>query len=67
MQIGMNWIAVEWAKHDVVNYVFLFYCRSFRETPNGVFTKWSRTFVEFTEFSEFRESEKSLWYELGSV
>ena len=34
---------------------------------NGVFSKWSRTFVEFTGFREFRESEKSLRHELGSV
>ena len=31
---------------------------------NGVFSKWSRTFIEF---SEFRESEKSLKHELGSI
>ena len=31
---------------------------------NGVFSKWSRTFIEFREF---RESEKSLRHELGSV
>ena len=30
----------------------------------GVFSKWSRTFIEF---SEFRESEKSMRHELGSV
>ena len=30
----------------------------------GVFSKWSRTFIEF---SEFRESEKSLRCKLGSV
>ena len=33
----------------------------------GVFSKWSRTFIEFSEFREFRESEKSLRHELGSV
>ena len=33
----------------------------------GVFSKWSRTFIEFSEFRDFRESEKSLRYELGSV
>ena len=31
---------------------------------NGVFPKWSRTFIEFTECSEFRESDKSLKLEL---
>ena len=31
---------------------------------NGIFSKWSRTFIEFREF---RESEKSLRHELGSV
>ena len=31
----------------------------------GVFSKWSRTFIEFSEFSEFRESEESLKHELG--
>ena len=36
----------------------------FRENPNGVFSKCSRTFIEL---SEFRESEKSLRHELGSV
>ena len=30
----------------------------------GVFSKWSRTFIEF---SEFRESEESLKHELGSI
>ena len=34
---------------------------------NGVFSKWSRTFIEFSEFREFRESEKSLRHELASV
>ena len=34
---------------------------------NGVFSKWSRTFIEFSEFRKFRESEKSLRRELGSV
>ena len=32
----------------------------------GVFSKWSRTFIEFSEFREFRESEESLKHELGS-
>ena len=32
-----------------------------------VFSKWRRTFIEFTELREFRESEKSLRHELGSV
>ena len=27
---------------------------------NGVFSKWSRTFIELSEFREFREPEKSL-------
>ena len=27
---------------------------------NGVLSRWSRTFIEFTEFRKFRESEKSL-------
>ena len=31
---------------------------------NGVFSKWSGTFIEF---SEFRESEESPKHELGSV
>ena len=31
---------------------------------NGVFSKWSGTFIEFREF---RESEESLKHELGSV
>ena len=31
---------------------------------SGVFSKWSRT---FSEFSEFRESEESLKHELGSI
>ena len=34
---------------------------------NGVFSKWSRTFIKFSQFREFRESEKSLRHELGSV
>ena len=34
---------------------------------NGVFSKWSGTFIEFSEFREFRESEESLKHELGSV
>ena len=34
---------------------------------NGVFSKWSGTFVEFSDFSEFRESEESLKHELGSI
>ena len=25
---------------------------------NGVFVKWSRTFIEFNDFSEFRESDE---------
>ena len=33
----------------------------------GVYSKWSRTFIEFSEFREFRGSEKSLRHELGSV
>ena len=33
----------------------------------GVFSKWSRTFIEFSEFSELKESEESLKHELGSV
>ena len=37
------------------------------EKNNGVFPKWSRTFIEFGEFSEFRETDKSLKHELGSV
>ena len=31
---------------------------------NGLFSKWSGTFIEFREF---RESEESLKHELGSV
>ena len=31
---------------------------------NGVFPKWSKTFIEF---SEFTESDKSLKHKLGSV
>ena len=34
---------------------------------NGVFPKWSRTFIEFSEFSEIREFDKSLKHELGSL
>ena len=34
---------------------------------NGVFSKWSGTFIEFSEFREFRESEESLKHELCSV
>ena len=34
---------------------------------NGVFPKWSRTFIEFSDFSEFRESDKSLKHELDSI
>ena len=34
---------------------------------SGVFSKWSRTFIEFSEFWEFRESEKLLRHELGSA
>ena len=34
---------------------------------NGVFPKWSRTFIELSELGEFRESNRSLKHELGSV
>ena len=36
------------------------------KSHSGVFSKWSKTFIEFSEIREFRESEKSLRHELGS-
>ena len=32
---------------------------------NGLFPKWSRTFIEFSDFSKFMESDKHLEHELG--
>ena len=39
----------------------------YQDFNNGVFPKWSRTFLEFSEFGEFRESDKSLRHEMGSI
>ena len=39
----------------------------FKNEPMGVFSKWSRPFIELSEFSEFRESDKSLNHKLGSI
>ena len=39
----------------------------FKAGNKVVFSKWSRTFIEFSEFRKFRESEKSLRRELDSV
>ena len=39
----------------------------FTTEDNGVFPKWSRTFIEFSNFSEYKKSYKSLKQELGST
>ena len=41
--------------------------RRFAQCDIGVFSKWRKTFIEFSEFRKFRESDKSLRHELGSV
>ena len=33
----------------------------------GVFSKWGKTFIEFSEFGVFRECDKPLKYELGEL
>ena len=34
---------------------------------DGVFPKWSRTFIEFSDFNKFSEFDKSMKHELGSI